>query len=230
METKERFAHNLAEGMARHGLSEQQLANELGLDRYWRKWLRRVLKDGLERPNANTVEMLEKLAKRLGFGSAKHIWLGHFDDDLARVEAFREIWMAADRPLKQEIEGRISEWQQEVERQVIKRRRIQVAELIARVKFRWEDLSSEERFAMNILTPTGFIGVKGEELDVLDHLGLMSKVVFDIIVEKELSPEMPPNDIWQIVRPEMVRIIQERLAESRRKFPQKEQLDASVPM
>jgi len=229
METKERFAHNLAEGMARHGLSEQQLANELGLDRYWRKWLRRVLKDGLERPNSNTVEMLEKLAKRLGFGSAKHIWLGHFDDDLAKVEAFREIWMAADRPLKQEIEGRISEWQQEVERQVIKRRRIQVAELIARMKFRWEDLSSEERFAMNILTPTGFIGVRGEELDVLDHLGLMSKVVFDIIVEKELSPEMPPNDIWQIVRPEMVRIVQERLAESRRKFPQKRHLDASVP-
>lgn len=230
METKKRFAANLAEGMERHDLSEQQLANELGLNRYWRKWLRRVLTHGLERPNANTIEMLEKLAKRLGFGSAKRIWLGHFDDDLAKVEAFRQIWMAADRPLKREIEGRISEWQQEVERQVIKRRRIQVAELIARMKFRWEDLSREERFAMNILTPTGFIGIRGEELDMLDHHGLMSKVVFDIIVEKELSPEMPPNDIWQIVRPEMVRIVEERLAESRRKFPQKEQLKASVPM
>lgn len=229
METKKRFAANLAEGMERHGLSEQQLANELDLDRYWRKWLRRVLTDGLERPNANTIEMLEKLAKRLGFGSAKRIWLGHFDDDLAKVEAFREIWMAADRPLKQEIEGRISEWQQEVERQVIKRRRIQVAELIARMKFGWEDLSSEERFAMNILTPKGFIGIRGEELDMLDHHGLMSKVVFDIIVEKELSPESSPNDIWQIVRPEMVRIVEERLAESRRKFPQKTHLDASVP-
>ena len=251
METKERFARNLDDGMTKHGLTEQQLAEELGMDRYWRKWLRRVLKYGLERPNTNSREMLEKLAKRLGFGSAQNIWLGHFDADLATIEAFRKLWATASEPMKLEIERQISEWQQEVERQVterqqeverqvieqqreverrvIQRRRIQVAEVIARMKFSWDDLSREERFASSILEPSDYIGITGEELDVLDWHGLMSKVVLDIIVEKELSPELPPNDIWNAVRPELVRMVKETQDESRRKFPNKEQVNARVP-
>ena len=57
----------------------------------------------------------------------------------------------------------------------------------------------------------------------------MSKVVLDIIVKKDLSPELPPNDIWKTVRPELVRMVKESWDESRRKFPKEEQLKARVP-
>ncbi len=218
MEKKERFRCNLAEGMAKYGLTEQQLADELGMDRYWRKWLRRLLKDGLERPNAKSHDMLERLAERLGFGSAGRIWLGYADANTAVVEEFKELLAAAGWDMRRDIKRQIIHWQ-----------RIRVAERLAREKFSWDYLSSEGKLAFVQLTGRVTVGVFGQAVDVEEDDARMSKVILDIITAKDLFPYSPISEIWQGIRPELVRMVQEKSQEFHNKFPAQRHCIACVP-
>lgn len=62
---KKEFREMLKAAMKAKRIKQKRLADELGFDRDQRKWLGRLLKDGLERPNAKTIEDLMKLAEKL---------------------------------------------------------------------------------------------------------------------------------------------------------------------
>lgn len=64
--------HKLAE--KKSCTDENSLAERLGWIREKKKWLRRLWKEGLVRPNAKTADDLEQLAKFLGLKDTGQLW------------------------------------------------------------------------------------------------------------------------------------------------------------
>lgn len=102
---KKDFREKLKAAMKAARIKEKRLADELGFDRDQRKWLGRLLKDGLERPNAKTIEDLKKLAEKLNMD----ISLGVPYSTEARRLATHFVDFIS-RPPRIHLDGEVRDW------------------------------------------------------------------------------------------------------------------------
>lgn len=103
IDRKHVFRRNLKAFMKQAKLDKNSLTARLGLDRDGRKWLGRLLSDGLDRTNSKSEPKLQQLCEFIGLESTKQLWDANLklnvSDDF-HIEALKTILKEGGSPAR----------------------------------------------------------------------------------------------------------------------------------
>lgn len=102
------FRENLKLVMRRNRINENALAIKCGFDKDGQKWLRRALRDGLDRRNGNTEDWLKTLCEMLDT-PAHELWNSANKDV---VYMFLRVWdqAALESGMQETIGRKVADW------------------------------------------------------------------------------------------------------------------------